>query len=106
MEFRMDGKKGKTVKPYGSGFIDTSVARDGLSDTLNRVSYGKERIVIRRHGKEIAALVPMEDLAFLEELEDRLDLEEARASDPCPVTGSNWFRQPPGSWVPFPKSSR
>jgi prevent-host-death family protein len=80
MEFRMDGKKGKTVKPYGSGFIDTSVARDGLSDTLNRVSYGKERIVIRRHGKEIAALVPMEDLAFLEELEDRLDLEEARAA--------------------------
>ena len=76
----MDGKKGKTVKPYGSGFIDTSVARDGLSDTLNRVSYGKERIVIRRHGKEIAALVPMEDLAFLEELEDRLDLEEARAA--------------------------
>jgi hypothetical protein len=53
MEFRMDGKKGKTVKPYGSGFIDTSVARDGLSDTLNRVSYGKERIVIRRHGRPV-----------------------------------------------------
>jgi len=70
----------KNDKPYGSGSIDTSVARDGLSDTLNRVSYGKERIVIRRHGKEIAALVPMEDLAFLEELEDRMDLEEARAA--------------------------
>ena len=70
----------KTVKPYGSGSIDSSVARDGLSDTLNRVSYGKERIVIKRHGKELAALVPMEDLIFLEELEDRLDLEEAQAA--------------------------
>ena len=67
-------------KPYGSGSIDTSVARDGLSDTLNRVSYGKERIVIKRHGKDVAALVPMEDLEFLEDLEDRLDLEEARES--------------------------
>ena len=74
----MEDKKG--VKPYGSGSIDTSVARDGLSDTLNRVSYGKERIVIRRHGKGIAALVPMEDLEFLEELEDRVDLEEARTA--------------------------
>jgi prevent-host-death family protein len=72
--------KSKTGKPYGSGSVDTSVARDGLSDTLNRVSYGKERIVIKRHGKELAALVPMEDLVFLEELEDRLDLEEARAA--------------------------
>ena len=71
-------KKNIDSKTYGSGSIDTSVARDGLSDTLNRVSYGKERIVIKRHGKEVAALVPMEDLEFLEELEDRLDLEEAR----------------------------
>ena len=60
----------KGVKPYGSRSIDTSVARDGLSDTLNRVS----------HGKELAALVPMEDLMLLEELEDRLDLEDARAA--------------------------
>jgi prevent-host-death family protein len=73
-----EGKK--IVKPYGSGFLDASVARDSLSDTLNRVSYSKERIVIRRHGKDLAALVPIEDLMFLEELEDRLDLDEARAA--------------------------
>ncbi len=70
----------KGVKPYVHEAIDTSVAREGLSDTLNRVSYGKERIIIKRHGKEIAALVPVEDLKFLEELEDRMDLEEARAA--------------------------
>jgi prevent-host-death family protein len=68
------------IKPYKSGSIDASMARDSMSDTINRVSYGKERIVIRRHGKELAALVPIEDLRFLEELEDRLDLEDARAA--------------------------
>ncbi|HDL52478.1 MAG TPA: type II toxin-antitoxin system Phd/YefM family antitoxin [Proteobacteria bacterium] len=60
--------------------MDTSVARDSLSDTLNRVLYGRERIVIRRHGKDVAALVPMEDLRLLDEIEDRMDLEEARTA--------------------------
>ncbi|NOY86298.1 MAG: type II toxin-antitoxin system Phd/YefM family antitoxin [Deltaproteobacteria bacterium] len=60
--------------------MDTSVARDSLSDTLNRVLYGKERIVIRRHGKDVAALVSMEDLRLLDEIEDMMDLEDARAA--------------------------
>ena len=68
------------VKGYKSGSIDASVARDSMSDTINRVSYGKERIVIRRHGKELAALVPIEDLRFLEDLEGRVDLEGAMAA--------------------------
>ncbi len=76
----MKKKIGKDLKQYDYGSIDTSVVRDSLSDTLNRVSYSKERIVIRRHGKDLAALVPIEDLMFLEALEDRMDLEEARAA--------------------------
>ncbi len=76
----MKKKIGKDLKQYDYGSIDTSVVRDSLADTLNRVSYSKERIVIRRHGKDLAALVPIEDLMFLEALEDRMDLEEARAA--------------------------
>ena len=76
----MDKKREKNLKQYDSGSIDTSVARDSLADILNRVSYSKERIVICRHGKDMAALVPIEDLMFLEALEDRMDLEEARAA--------------------------
>lgn len=76
----MEKKSRKGTKRYGSDAIDTSVARDSLSDTLNRVSYSKERIVIRRHGKDVAALVPMEDLRLLDEIEDRMDLEEARTA--------------------------
>jgi len=33
-----------------------------------------------REGKEVAALVPLEDLELLEELEDLLELEEIEAS--------------------------
>ena len=52
-------------------------ARDNLSDLVNRSSYGKERIVLTRRGKGVAALVPMEDLEILERIEDHLDYETA-----------------------------
>ena len=51
-----------------------------FSDTINRVAYGRERVILHRRGKEIAAVVPMEDLKLLEALEDRVDLKEARRS--------------------------
>ena len=54
--------------------------RKGFADALNRVAYGRERIVLHRRGKNVAAMVPIEDLALLEELETRLDLEEVRAA--------------------------
>ena len=31
--------------------------RDNLADTLNRIAYGGERIILERHGKPVAALV-------------------------------------------------
>lgn len=52
--------------------------RDQLSETINRVAYKGERIVVRRSGKVLVALIPLEDLALLEEFEDRMDVEEAR----------------------------
>ena len=58
--------------------LAASKIREQFADTLNRVAYGKERIVLRRRGKDLAAVVPIEDLAFLEELEDKLDIEAAK----------------------------
>lgn len=58
--------------------LAASSLREKLADTLNRVAYGGERIVLERRGQEVAALVSLEDLALLEELEDRVDLEAAR----------------------------
>ena len=58
--------------------VSTVEARDQLSTIINRVAFGKERVVLTRRGKELAAVVPIEDVRLLEELEDRLDLEAAR----------------------------
>jgi prevent-host-death family protein len=53
-------------------------ARQQFADIINRSTYAKERIVITRRGKDLVAVVPIEDLKLLEEIEDRIDLEAAR----------------------------
>ena len=60
--------------------FSTAEARGKLALIIQKAAVEKERIILTRRGKELAALVPMEDMRFLEELEDRLDLEEARAA--------------------------
>ncbi|MEE9219654.1 MAG: type II toxin-antitoxin system Phd/YefM family antitoxin [Acidobacteriota bacterium] len=52
--------------------------RKVLPDAINRVAYTRERVVISRNGKDVAALVPMEDLELLRKLEDRHDLDALR----------------------------
>ncbi|MBI5445873.1 MAG: type II toxin-antitoxin system Phd/YefM family antitoxin [Deltaproteobacteria bacterium] len=53
-------------------------AQGELSEALRRVETEGERIVLEQDGRPMGALVSLEDLRFLEELEDRIDLEEAR----------------------------
>lgn len=48
--------------------VTVADARSGLAELLNRVAYGKERLVITRHGREVAALVPIEDLQLANRL--------------------------------------
>lgn len=58
--------------------LPASKARQEFSDTLNRVVYRGERIVLVRRGKDLAAIVPIDDLELIRELEDRIDLRRAR----------------------------
>ena len=60
--------------------INTSKARNEFGKVLKRVARNGDRVVLHCRGKDVAALVPLEDFTFLEELEDRIDLEEARAA--------------------------
>jgi prevent-host-death family protein len=52
--------------------IPTGEARKNLADLINRVSYGKERVLLTRHGRAVAALVPIEDVNALERLRRRM----------------------------------
>jgi prevent-host-death family protein len=52
--------------------------RSNLADTINRVAYQGERVVLSRRGKGVAALVSMDDLATLEKLEEEADAKAAR----------------------------
>jgi len=62
--------------------LNVSRARDEFPEVVNRAAYAKERTIVSRRGKDVAAVVPMEDLRRLERLtreeQDRLDIEEAR----------------------------
>lgn len=50
--------------------ISVSELRSDLSDTVNRVAFQGERVIVERQGKQVAAMVSMEDLALLEKMED------------------------------------
>ena len=52
--------------------------REEMADTLNRVAYGGERFIVERRGKDVVAVVSVEDLEVLEAIEDRIDFDEAR----------------------------
>ena len=60
--------------------IPASEARLQFAEIVNKVAFGGERILLHRHGKDVAAIVPVEDLQLLESLEERMDLEAARAA--------------------------
>jgi prevent-host-death family protein len=57
-----------------------SEARESFSVTVNRVAFGGERVVLTRHGRRVAAVVPIEDFDLLEKLEDARDLDDVRAA--------------------------
>jgi prevent-host-death family protein len=46
--------------------ITASKARGALSEILNRVSVGQERVVIDRHGKDVTVLVSVDQSQALE----------------------------------------
>ncbi len=52
--------------------------RNNMADPINRAVYGGERVILTRDGKPTVALVGLDDLAVLEELENRTDLKAAQ----------------------------
>ena len=57
--------------------ITTADARQKFSDIINRVAFGDDSFVLTRRGKPIAALVSIKELELLQELQDKIDIEDA-----------------------------
>ena len=75
--------------------IPVTQARDELADLINRVAYGHERIILTRHSKPVACLVPPEDLRLLEQAgEERVSFTSV---GPAPDA-----RQPASGPAPMP----
>jgi prevent-host-death family protein len=64
--------------------LNVSKAREEFPEIVNRAAYGHERTIVSRRGKDLAAVIPMDDLRLLELLAkeemDRQDIEDARAA--------------------------
>ena len=60
--------------------MNVSIAeiRNNLADALNRAAYAGERVILERRGKPVAAIVSMDDLELLEQLENDADLKAVR----------------------------
>jgi prevent-host-death family protein len=72
--------------------ISVTDARDDFAELVNRVAYGKDRVIVSRRGRKLAAIVPVSDVALLELLDDELDLMAARAAlaDPANSEALDW----------------
>lgn len=61
----------------------TVEARERFADIINRVAYGKDRVVLTRRGKQVAAVVPIEDLKVLQQMENDKPLQRG---EPHPMS--------------------
>jgi prevent-host-death family protein len=67
----------ETDNKHASGHVSVSEARETFADVVNRVAYRNERLLVTRRGKPIAAIIPMEQVEFLERAEDEFDIRMA-----------------------------
>ncbi len=58
--------------------MSAAIARSRFAEVINRVAYGKDRLLLTRRERPIVAIVPLEDLRLLEEIEERADLTALR----------------------------
>jgi prevent-host-death family protein len=83
--------------------IPVTQAREELADLINRVAYGRERIVLTRHSRPVAVIVPPADLAVIEEHERQDGQAEPPVGEDRPGAGITYIglSSDPGSSVPL-----
>ena len=74
------------VRPADSAVLrlTATAARDNLAQTVNRVASGENHVILSQDGKDVAAIIHIEEFwlleNFIEQLEDEMDLEAIRAA--------------------------
>ena len=61
---------------FRRGKLKKNPVREEISQIGNKTCYGKSRTKFTRHGKAVAAIVPMEDREILVELEAKVDVKK------------------------------
>jgi prevent-host-death family protein len=78
--------------------LNVSKAREEFPELINRAAYGKERTIVSRRGKDLAAVIPIDDLRLLERLAqqemDRLDQDAVAALKDAEGKGTIPLRAP------------
>lgn len=70
--------------------ISTADARKKFAAIINRVAFGKESFVLTRRGEPLAAIVSVEDLKLLHELEEQIDIDDAWEARNEPGENISW----------------
>jgi prevent-host-death family protein len=56
--------------------VTTAQARKHMAELVNRAAYGGERFVVTRHGKELVAIVPLQEATLLDRVRGLLEARE------------------------------
>jgi prevent-host-death family protein len=70
--------------------VDTSQMKAQLSEFIGRVTFGRERVLVLRRGKPVAALVSVEDLRRLEVTDQIPATAEKPAEHPIMKVYGRW----------------
>jgi prevent-host-death family protein len=74
--------------------VSVSQLKDHLSEYLNRVAFGRERVIVASRGKPKAAIISISELELLEELENaqaaREGLAEHGRGETLPLSPLKW----------------
>ena len=70
--------------------ISAADARKKFANIINRVAYGKESFVLTRRGEPLAAIVSIDDLKLLQEIEEQMDIDDAWKARNEPGENISW----------------
>ena len=73
--------------------MGVSDARDHLSEVVDRARYTQERVVLTKRGREVGAIISIDDLNLLEMLEDQLVLQEKQFKYNLQNSLENYYTQ-------------